>query len=61
MPTIPTIAKGALVRVRTTNGGDIIRRLTFNYYHTYDVYLEDNITIPISRIKSVEVAVEEQA
>lgn len=56
----PTIKRGAIVRLTTTNGGEAWNRLAANYVETYDAvvycgYHGDHIAIiPASRIKSIE-------
>lgn len=49
--------KGTVVRVRTTNGGDITAPLLERHYHTYDVVLDLGngwVLIPNYRIVKVE-------
>lgn len=51
------IPKGTMVRVRTSNGGEIVAPLWFNYRPTYDAYIERNgqcVMIPITRLTSVD-------
>jgi hypothetical protein len=52
----PMISKGTLVRVQTTNGGDVIAELLENHRPTYDVVIDLSgpVIIPAFRITSVE-------
>jgi hypothetical protein len=55
--TMVAIKKGTLVRVRTTNGGEVVASLLDNYRKTYDVVIDINgacVVICPTRIKSVE-------
>lgn len=55
----PVITKGTQVRVRTTNGGDIVATLLQHYRRTYDVVIASGngyATISMWRVVSVEVA-----
>lgn len=55
----PIIPKGTQVRVRTTNGGDIVAALLQHHRRTYDAVLASGngyAIIPAWRIVSVEVA-----
>jgi hypothetical protein len=54
------IKKGTIVRIKTTNGGDIVARLDQNYRRTYDAVIEsgNGYTIILAdRITSVEATV----
>jgi hypothetical protein len=49
--------KGTSVRVRTTNGGEMVAKLLENYRPTYDVVIEvinGYVIVPAWRIKSIE-------
>ena len=51
------IAKGTVVRIRTSNGGEIVASLWQNYRPTYDAVIDLNghaVVIPITRLTSVE-------
>ncbi|MCA6108136.1 hypothetical protein [Bradyrhizobium cenepequi] len=51
------IAKGAIVKIKTTNGGETTAKLLFDYRRTYDAVLsigDEPAIIPAYRIKSVE-------
>jgi hypothetical protein len=52
------IPRGALVRVKTTNGGDITARLGANHYPTYDAEIDAGngryFVIPCWRIETIE-------
>lgn len=51
------IPKGTTVRVRTSNGGEIVAPLWFNYRPTYDACISLNgacVVIPITRLTTVE-------
>lgn len=53
------IPKGTTVRVRTSNGGEIVAPLWENYRPTYDALINLNghaVAIPITRLTSVEKA-----
>lgn len=53
------ITKGTRVRVRTTNGGELIGPLFSNHYPTYDVELESEgkrfVLIPSYRVETVSI------
>lgn len=49
--------KGTLVRVRTSNGGETVAALWFDYRRTYDASLNINghcVVIPAFRLTTVE-------
>lgn len=48
--------KGTIVRIRTTNGGDITTPLAADHYHTYDAVIHNGCIITQSRITSIEPA-----
>lgn len=53
--------KGTIVRIRTTNGGDITAPLVEDHYYTYDAVIQRGYgpcwtIITQSRIKSIEHA-----
>jgi hypothetical protein len=54
------LTKGTVVLIRTTNGGEIVTRLSENYRPTYDVVCDANLAdntrwflIPAVRIQSI--------
>lgn len=58
------IAKGAIVRVCTTNNGELTAQLYERYRPTYDVVLIHDgsaIVIPAIRLSSVEAATAQSA